>query len=441
MEPETAVAREMALFRINAAAENRGRDHRVQPDLPRPHRRRLAPLDHGRGDRDDREDRLLRADGPAARADRDGPHGRGRDRPLATGELTLSAPARDRPALLDSIERLAERAARRRRPPARSAPPSRSTPIDPCADRLRLAARRRPLVLLGGARPRRLRDRRRSAAPTRSSPAGAGRFADLRADTTAGSCATGSPTSPTTCRRAPGRSGSAGWPSPPTAPRLGPVGLAAAGAADAARAAARRASDGRHLLTLCALAGAGDDPAAVRARLAARLAALRERGAAAARPAPGGPVDGRLGRARRPATRTRSPRPSSRIRAGEVDKLVLAREVTRRRRPPRTPRRRSSAPCASSFGSCFCFCVGTPEAAFIGASPELLVRRSGGGRRDRRPRRLRPPQRRPGGRRPPRRAAAAQRQGPRTSTRSSPGGSRAGSRRSRSGSRRRPSRS
>ena len=29
------------------------------------------------------------------------------------------------------------------------------------------------------------------------------------------------------------------------------------------------------------------------------------------------------------------------------------------------------------FGGCFCFCVGTPEAAFIGASPELLVRRSG----------------------------------------------------------------
>src|SRR4029453_15294590 len=29
------------------------------------------------------------------------------------------------------------------------------------------------------------------------------------------------------------------------------------------------------------------------------------------------------------------------------------------------------------FPSCFCFCVGTPEAAFAGASPELLVRRSG----------------------------------------------------------------
>jgi salicylate biosynthesis isochorismate synthase/menaquinone-specific isochorismate synthase len=31
------------------------------------------------------------------------------------------------------------------------------------------------------------------------------------------------------------------------------------------------------------------------------------------------------------------------------------------------------------FASCFCFCVGTPEAAFVGASPELLLRRSGAG--------------------------------------------------------------
>ena len=29
------------------------------------------------------------------------------------------------------------------------------------------------------------------------------------------------------------------------------------------------------------------------------------------------------------------------------------------------------------FPACFCFCFGTPEAAFVGASPELLVRRSG----------------------------------------------------------------
>jgi salicylate biosynthesis isochorismate synthase/menaquinone-specific isochorismate synthase len=33
----------------------------------------------------------------------------------------------------------------------------------------------------------------------------------------------------------------------------------------------------------------------------------------------------------------------------------------------------------AQFPACFCFCVGTPAAAFIGASPELLVRRSGAG--------------------------------------------------------------
>ena len=31
------------------------------------------------------------------------------------------------------------------------------------------------------------------------------------------------------------------------------------------------------------------------------------------------------------------------------------------------------------FPSCFCFCCGSPEAAFLGASPELLVRRGGAG--------------------------------------------------------------
>ncbi len=31
------------------------------------------------------------------------------------------------------------------------------------------------------------------------------------------------------------------------------------------------------------------------------------------------------------------------------------------------------------FPACYCFCCGTPEAAFVGASPETLVRRSGAG--------------------------------------------------------------
>ena len=61
---------------------------------------------------------------------------------------------------------------------------------------------------------------------------------------------------------------------------------------------------------------------------------------------------------------------------GEVRKVVLAREV----------RVHAGAPidAAAVFGalrevfpSCFCFCVGTPDGAFTGASPELLVRREG----------------------------------------------------------------
>ena len=65
-----------------------------------------------------------------------------------------------------------------------------------------------------------------------------------------------------------------------------------------------------------------------------------------------------------------------RIANGDADKLVLAREV------------RVEAPSAhrpaelfgllrEAFPSCFDFCVGTSEAAFMGASPELLIRRSG----------------------------------------------------------------
>ena len=37
------------------------------------------------------------------------------------------------------------------------------------------------------------------------------------------------------------------------------------------------------------------------------------------------------------------------------------------------------------FPSCFCFCCGTPEAAFIGASPELLPAPLGRQRLDPRP--------------------------------------------------------
>ena len=65
-----------------------------------------------------------------------------------------------------------------------------------------------------------------------------------------------------------------------------------------------------------------------------------------------------------------------RIRAGQLEKVVLAREV-------RVHAARDHDPGAvlgalrEVFPACFCWCVGTPELAFVGASPELLVRRDG----------------------------------------------------------------
>jgi salicylate biosynthesis isochorismate synthase len=65
-----------------------------------------------------------------------------------------------------------------------------------------------------------------------------------------------------------------------------------------------------------------------------------------------------------------------RIRAGELEKVVLAREV----------RVHASRPAdagavlgglRSAFPACYCYLIATPEAAFVGASPELLVRRDG----------------------------------------------------------------
>ena len=65
-----------------------------------------------------------------------------------------------------------------------------------------------------------------------------------------------------------------------------------------------------------------------------------------------------------------------RIEAGEMSKVVLAREVVVDGAAAHDPAALFGA-MREQFPSCFCFCCGTPEAAFIGASPELLVRRSG----------------------------------------------------------------
>ena len=68
----------------------------------------------------------------------------------------------------------------------------------------------------------------------------------------------------------------------------------------------------------------------------------------------------------------------ARIRSGEIEKVVLAREVMVRAGSAHDPAAIFGA-LRIGFPSCFNFCVGTGEAAFIGASPELLVRCSGRG--------------------------------------------------------------
>ena len=65
-----------------------------------------------------------------------------------------------------------------------------------------------------------------------------------------------------------------------------------------------------------------------------------------------------------------------RIRAGDLQKVVLAREVRVHAPAPHDPAAVFGA-LRELFPACYCWCVGTPEAAFLGASPELLVRRDG----------------------------------------------------------------
>ncbi|HEX7059965.1 MAG TPA: isochorismate synthase [Solirubrobacterales bacterium] len=67
---------------------------------------------------------------------------------------------------------------------------------------------------------------------------------------------------------------------------------------------------------------------------------------------------------------------TARIGAGEMSKVVLAREVLVSAAAAHDPAAVFGA-MREQFPSCFCFCCGTPEAAFLGASPELLIRRSG----------------------------------------------------------------
>ena len=147
-------------------------------------------------------------------------------------------------------------------------------------------------------------------------------------------------------------------------------------------------SGSRTFLTLNAIVGTGpslapyggdeDGPAAEpdpAAALEARLAGLRDGPLPLLDPHPTAPAT--IRGARPPGEfEAAVEAATARIEAGGMSKVVLAREVI--------VEAASAHDTAALFGamreqfpSCFCFCCGTPEAAFVGASPELLVRRAG----------------------------------------------------------------
>jgi isochorismate synthase len=134
---------------------------------------------------------------------------------------------------------------------------------------------------------------------------------------------------------------------------------------------------GRTHLTLCALTGPGVDRDATSRRLGARLAALSEAPLPLADPHPTG--EARIASVLPPGRFEDSvTRAVKRIRSGALEKVVLAREVVVEAPRAHEPGALYGA-LRELFASCFCFCCGSPEAAFLGASPELLVRRTGAG--------------------------------------------------------------
>jgi salicylate biosynthesis isochorismate synthase/menaquinone-specific isochorismate synthase len=132
---------------------------------------------------------------------------------------------------------------------------------------------------------------------------------------------------------------------------------------------------GEARLTACVRIDPDDDPQASLERVRRRLSTLAPAAVPLIDPSP--LERARVAGAAPPAHYEEAVRQAvERIRAGELEKVVLAREVRVHAPGPIDP-----APVLGAlrdvFPACFCFCVGTPEAAFVGASPELLVRREG----------------------------------------------------------------
>jgi isochorismate synthase len=135
---------------------------------------------------------------------------------------------------------------------------------------------------------------------------------------------------------------------------------------------------GRSWLTVAALAGAGTDPERIADRLRWRLSGLRADPLPLLDPSPAGGAVA-IASAAPPERHERAVAVATeRIRSGGLEKVVLAREVRVEAPSAQDPAALFGA-LRDLFGSCFCFCCGSPEGSFLGASPELLVRRAGAG--------------------------------------------------------------
>ena len=128
-------------------------------------------------------------------------------------------------------------------------------------------------------------------------------------------------------------------------------------------------------LTLAAVAQPDDTPDDLLARLERRLGELRTAPLPLLDPAPA--ERARVAGAMPPQHYVAAvARAVERIRAGELEKVVLAREVEVHAPAPHDPGAILGV-LREAFPQCFVFATGAGDAAFVAATPELLVRREG----------------------------------------------------------------
>jgi salicylate biosynthesis isochorismate synthase/menaquinone-specific isochorismate synthase len=132
---------------------------------------------------------------------------------------------------------------------------------------------------------------------------------------------------------------------------------------------------GTRTLTLCALVAPDDTLEDLVHSLGSRLSELRGRELPLFDPAPAG-VSRVLSAMPPEHFEAAVARARELIEAGELEKIVLAREVQVHAPGEHDPAAIFGA-LRDAFPSCFIVCVGRGDATFVAASPELLVRREG----------------------------------------------------------------